>query len=221
MRALRCFIILVVVGLLAVSAYAGGKGAMVDRGHEGWILWFYWDGAVTGPRNVLYWSTFPDWGEFFVCGTEWPPYDGLRTQAVYIPSPEFLGFKFNEKLFGPNYARVLYLDPDTDIPWGDLCGFFRSETFANPIAEGMVQFHMTSTNSCKFGPGRNQWYWRVTGELVDLRGTNACTSGTVHVTMLDHWMLRTETTTRADCNYSADDAILIKFTPPTLRCGDR
>jgi len=214
-----CVILILVVCFLAVSAPAAGKGAAVYRGNDAFWLWFDWDETVSGPREVLYWSTYPDWGEAFFCDySELPDLD-MRWQWVVIPSGELFGYKNNGNFFGPQYARVLYLDPDNDIPWDDICGFIQGDSFASPIAEGMVQFHVSDINSCNLGPGRNTWFWRVNGELVDLREDDACESGEVNVKMLDHWQLTKDAVPNPDCEFVfPDDYIHVKRTPPTLTC---
>jgi hypothetical protein len=128
-------------------------------------------------------------------------------------------FKFNATFFGLQYTRVLYLDPDTDITWDDLCGFIHSGSFDQPIAEGMALFHAGFHNDCRGGPGRPNIYWRLNGNLVDLRDAGACKSGTVHVSMQHHWFVRDDVPVNPDCVYGPEDWVDIRYVPIALTCG--
>src|SRR3990172_1784697 len=160
MKALRFVFVLFVIFATNVSLLADnpqGKQKTIVIRYGAAIASWLWD----GDKTLLYVTSEQDWAENVFCNNQ-PPSFSMHSQVEIIASG-----KFNSYFKGPLLARLYYPRNLDDFTWTleQLCSFIRNE---QPVAEGIVQFDFHDHNSCAFGPGRNQWYWRLSGSLFNI-----------------------------------------------------
>jgi hypothetical protein len=212
MRALRLLLVGVLLTLFvaAPSQADPGNGAVVYRDNSGWMFGVWWNDyqitkiALTSSDPTFLFSTLCE-GQPPEPGPEWLPWGYL---GINGPTG-----KWNEWLKGPVFTRVYQT---TEPVFGDaaLCELLNGDR-GPLIAEGISELHANSTNSCDFGPGRNQYYWRAVGNL----SAESCTSGMAHFNMEFHYMWPLEAGITPECvpqDWSLLRLLVIRG--PDLKC---